>query len=317
MDALHAPLKTELDADAAAVLKAAEGAPPIDTITPETARAGRIASIDRVRIPEEFVASVEDLTLRVPDAAPVRARLYRPIEGAGALPVLVYGHGGGWVLGNLDTHDDICRRLANRSHVAVLAVDYRLAPEHPYPAALDDFRAALSWVLEHGGEHDLNPDRVLVGGDSAGGTLAAAVALERPDDVAAQVLLYPPLDLTLSQPSQGEGWVGYPLSSAGMLHFSKLYLQGADPSDWRASPLFASNLDETPPTFILSAGHDPLRDDAFAFARRLDASSVRVKHVHAPEQMHGFLSMAAIIRRAPPMLDEIGDWIRATVSNSE
>jgi acetyl esterase len=249
------------------------------------------------------VESVED---RVADRVPVR--IYRP---AGSRPgVLVYFHGGGWVVGSLESHDRLCRTLAARSGVAVVAVDYRLAPEHRYPAAVEDAWAATRWAAAH-----FEP--VVVGGDSAGGHLAAVVALRARDrglPLALQVLLYPVTDHACDTPSYREHASGTNLTAATMRWFWQQFLahgeQGAEPE---ASPLRASDLTGVAPALVVTAEHDPLRDEGEAYAQRLVDAGVPTTLTRYEGQIHGFIRMPAVLDAAGRGIDQVADAVHAAV----
>ena len=261
------------------------GDPPIEEQTPAEARAIRAA---RARGDGQPVHEVRDL-----DAGGVRSRLYRPND-RNDLGLLVFFHGGGWVVGDLDSHDNVCRALANGSGHAVLSVDYRLAPEHPFPEPLEDALTATRWAHEHAAQLGCRADRVAVGGDSAGANLAAVVAQLGPVPIVYQLLVYPVTDCTRSQPSYDENADGYFLSRAGMGWFIGHYLGDADTTDPRVSPLFAADhvLAATPPALVITAEFDPLRDEGDAYARRLANLGVPTSHVRFGGMFHGFFSLA-------------------------
>ncbi len=249
-------------------------------------------------------------------------RLYRG-AGTGAatlLPALVFFHGGGWVVGDLETHDPMCRHLANATGCAVVAVDYRLAPEHKFPAAVEDSFAATEWVAANGAELGIDGGRLAVGGDSAGGNLAAVVSLLARDRGAprlrAQLLLYPALDFGMNHASHQRFAEGHLLTVATMRWFAEAYIRGPqDVDDWRASPLRARDLSGLPPAYVLTAGYDPLCDEGIAYARRLEENNVAVTSRHMPGQIHGFLLMGKIVRAAGPALDEIAAALKAAFDN--
>ncbi len=269
------------------------GYPPMHEGTPETARkAFRAMTCDLVtdetRIP---VASVEDRRLPSGDGEQ-DARVYRP-EGEGPWPTVLYLHGGGFVIGDLDTHDQTCRRVARDCGAVVVAVDYRLAPENPFPDAVDDVLVAASWVADHLDE--LGGTEVLaVAGDSAGGNLAAIVAQSMPERLAAQLLLYPATDVFGDYDSRDENAHGYFLELATMEWFFDHYAGGTDleaaGADPRHSPLHA-DLTGQPPAIVVTAGYDPLRDEGLAYARKLEAAGVLVEELHFDEMIHGFFDM--------------------------
>ncbi|TQM02113.1 alpha/beta hydrolase [Pseudonocardia kunmingensis] len=286
-----------LDPHIAALLQtmAEAGAPPMAEGTPDAGRAQFLALTAGARSPEQVVpvASSEDRT--VPGAeGELRARVYRP-EGEGPFPTVVFFHGGGWVIGDLDTHDNMARTICRGSRALVVAVDYRLAPEHPFPAATADAVAAARWVAGHLDE--LGGDRRLaVAGDSAGGNLAAVVAQQLHADgtaVTAQFLVYPAVDAAGEYPSRTENGQGYFLEQATMDWFYGHYA-GAwdDAKDPRLSPLHAADLSGLPPALIVTAEFDPLRDEGAAYGEALRAAGVEAEVRCHAGMIHGFFDMA-------------------------
>jgi acetyl esterase len=270
------------------------GYPPMHEGTPEDARRSFRAMTsdlvtDETRLP---VGSVEER--RVPSGDGEQdARVYRP-TGEGPWPTVLYLHGGGFVIGDLDTHDQTCRRVARDCEAVVVAVDYRLAPEHPFPAAVEDSVAAARWAAEHLDELG-GTDVLGVAGDSAGGNLAAVVAQAMPDRVAAQLLLYPATDAFGDHPSREENAEGYFLELATMEWFFTHYAGGAeiDPEadpDPRHSPLHGELVGQ-PPAVVAVAGYDPLRDEGIAYARALDKAGVEVELLELDSMIHGFVDM--------------------------
>jgi acetyl esterase len=249
------------------------------------------------------VASVTELSAPGPHGA-IPLRLYKPLPAStDALPVLVYYHGGGWVIGDLDTHDVLCRDLAHGSGCAVVAVDYRLAPEHPFPAAVDDCLAATYWVQRNAAQWGLDGSRLAVGGDSAGGNLAAVVAIAARDagdlPIAFQLLIYPATDQRRTAPSHQSNGQGYLLTRDTMDYFHDHYLGGdAQDWDWRASPLLAEDLGKLPPALVLTAGYDPLRDEGLYYAQRLSESGNSVTYLCFERQIHGFIPMGKVLDEA-------------------
>ncbi len=237
---------------------------------------------------------------RVPGpAAAIPVRIYRPLGHPEPIPAIVYLHGGGWVVGDLDTHDRSCRLLAHESRCVVVSVDYRLAPEHPFPAAIDDAVAAYRWVHEHTTGLSIEPGRVGVMGDSAGGNLAAVVAqVTRDTDVApptAQCLVYPATDALLREPSHELFAEGFFLTRANMEWFRARYLP--DPADWDsplASPIEADDLSGLCPAVIATAGFDPLRDEGRRYADRLTDAGVPVRYRCYDDMVHGFFGMGVL-----------------------
>lgn len=261
--------------------------------------------------PPVDVDRVADLTIPGP-RGPIPARLYRPAEAAGR-PVLVYFHGGGFVLGDLETHDPVLRALAAASGCAAVAVDYRLAPEHRFPAGIEDCLAAVDWVRANAETVGGDVARLAVAGDSAGGALAAVVAQERRDGIALQVLVYPNIDFAPDRDyASYRGPHVLPHWRARMDVYPALYLPpGGDPRDPRVSPLFARDLSRLPAALIVTADADPLRDEAALYAQRLIAAGNVVGYRPFRGQIHGFLQMAGMIDDARAALDLIAAAVRA------
>ncbi len=245
---------------------AAANVPPLHEMTVEEARQAN-AKLFITGIEPEAVGTVEDRTIPGPTGTghEIPVRIYTP-EGEGPFPVLVYLHGGGWVVGSLDTHDAQCRALSHRASCVVVAVDYRLTPEHKFPAAVDDCDAAVQWVADHAAALKGDPARLAVGGDSAGGNLAASVALRTRDRgmpyLAFQLLIYPATEMHCGTLSHQENAEGYLLTRDAIMWFRDHYLHSdADMSHPDASPLLAPSLDDLPPAFIITAEFDPLCDE--------------------------------------------------------
>ncbi len=274
--------------------------PPIQEMDPETAR----TAFDGIRDPNAPlapVAATADLEL-----AGVPCRIYTP-NGTGPFAVLIWLHGGGWVIGSVEGSDATARELCVRTGAVVVSVDYRLAPEHKFPAAVDDVLAVSDWVADHAPEIGGDPARLAVGGDSAGGHLAAVATQQLHGTFAFQVLIYPVTDLTLSHPSVDENATGYLLEKASMECFRDHWLAGTGASldDPRVSPLRApAELFATlPPAFVLTCGYDPLRDEGAAYADRLREAGVEVEHLHEPGQVHGIYGMHLAVPEADAALD--------------
>nr|MBA2682608.1 alpha/beta hydrolase [Ktedonobacteraceae bacterium] len=247
----------------------------------------------------------------------IPVRIYTP-EGDGPFPLLVYFHGGGWVLSNVDTHDMLCRKLTNRADCIVVSVDYRLAPEHKFPAAVEDSYAATSWVAEHASELNGDATRLAVGGDSAGGNLAAVttqLARERGGpSIFFQFLIYPATDqypTSMQRKSFIENGEGYFLTNEGMRRFLNHYLerpeQGRDP---RFAPLLAKDLSGLPPALVVTAEYDPLLDEGELYAKRLQEAGVPVTLKRYDGMIHGFFSMAGVIDQSNTAIDETGGILR-------
>ena len=243
------------------------------------------------------VGSVRDLVVPGPGGG-LAARHYAPEGGGAGMPVTVYLHGGGHTIGSLETADEPCRILCREGGMHVLNVAYRLAPEHPFPAALDDARAALRWAQAHAAELGADPSRVGIGGDSAGANLATVIAIETRDDAppAAQLLVYPPADSETDRPSRRLFGDGYFLDTADRAAFTSYYLggTGVEARDWRVSALHAPGLGGLAPALVVTAGFDILRDEGEAYADALEAAGTPVRRIHEPAHGHGFIHMTGI-----------------------
>ena len=295
---------------------AALNLPPIENCTPDEARESmrsRTAALG----PFEDVAAVADHRVPV-EGGEITVRVYSP-AGKGPHPVLVFYHGGGWVIGDLYTHDGICRSLVNAAGCAVASVDYRLAPEWKYPVAAEDSFAALRWVVANAGRLGIDPRRVAVGGDSAGGNLSAAVALmarERGGPaLVEQVLIYPVTDYSFDTPSYRENATGYVLTLDAMRWFWRHYLQREEQGkEAYASPLQARNLAGLPPALVITAECDPLRDEGEAFAARLRDAGVPVTMTRYSGMFHGFIRMTRLMDKSKAALDEIAGSLKKAFS---
>ena len=307
------------DAERLLLMRREVGAKPFETMTPLEARAAYAAGRGVLQPPPAPVGLVEGLSAPGPHG-PIPLRRYRPFgsEPGRVLPTLVYLHGGGWVFGDLDSHDGVCRSLSNAAFCQIVSVDYRLAPEHVFPAAVDDALAALRYVHANAAALAADPARLMVGGDSAGGNLAAVLALMARDGTAPpvihQLLNYPVTDLTMSQDAYRRVTRDMPLTSVTMAWFIDHYLHGADATDWRASPLRAASLSGVAPATIVSAYYDPLCDDAVEYARRLSREGVRVAHLHFSDQVHGFLTMGAVLRTSGTAIAMLGAALAQAVT---
>ena len=286
--------------------------PAWNTLTPDEVRAQVEAG--RVPIPPEPIARVEDRTIPGP-AGEIPVRIYAP-EADALLPALMYFHGGGFVIGNIESHDNVCRRLANDGQCAVISVDYRLAPEHHFPAAADDAYAATAWVAGHAAEIGVDGARVAVGGDSAGGNLAAVAALMARDrggpTIVFQLLVYPVTNFDFGTDSYRNHADGYFLTADSMRWFWGHYL--ARPEDGRgpyASPLEADDLSGLPPALVITAEYDCLIDEGEAYASRLRGAGVPVTYSVYEGMVHGFWTMAPFVSRADDALAEAAAALRA------
>jgi acetyl esterase len=300
------------------------GAPAIHELDPVEAR-GLLASTLAPCDPVEAVGDVTDRTIDGP-AGDLPVRIYTP-AGDGPFPVVVYFHGGGFVLGGLDTHDDTCRVLCTATEAIVVSVDYRLAPEHPFPAAVEDAYAATEWVADNAASIDGDPGHVVVAGDSAGGTLAAVVAIRARDraergesvpEIAYQILLYPATDPAGEYPSREENGAGYFLTAPDLRYFRNHYLEhDLHAANRYAFPMEACGLAGLPPATVVTAGFDPLRDEGRAYADRLDADGVDVTYRNYEDMIHGFVSMLGQfeIARAREAIDDVAADLEEALSD--
>lgn len=313
-----APTMLDADAEVARAAFAASGLPPLESLSPMAARALMAELRARAAVAPLPLADVEDVNGTRPDGSPLPLRVYRAAIGGRAAPCLLFFHGGGWVLNDLDTHDALCRAICHETAATVLSVGYRLAPEHPYPAAIDDAVAALRFAVTQATPLNIDPARIAVGGDSSGGNLAAVLTLMARDGtvppVRAQSLLYPALDLTLSLPSHALAGAGIAVRGSTMRWFRDLYLGAADATQWRASPLKAASLAGLAPCLLVTAGVDPLQDEGLAYAGRLAQEGNRMTHLHFPGQLHGFLSAATTTPTARRAMAAIGTFLRAELA---
>jgi acetyl esterase len=288
------------------------GFPALEALSPADARAaaGALAAPGT-----EPVARIEDRTVPGP-AGPIPVRIYIP-EGPAIKPVLVYFHGGGWVIGNITTTDAACRSLANQAGCVVVSVDYRLAPEHKFPAAPEDCYAAVCWVAENAAALGVNPGQVAVGGDSAGGNLAAVVSLMARDRggpaIGFQLLVYPVTDYNLETASYQENAEGYFLTRSMMAWFWQHYLTNeAEGRHWMASPLRAESLQGLPPALVITAEFDPLRDEGEAYAQRLEEAGVPVVARRYPGMIHAFFTMPEVLSDGKAAIAEAAGVLRRT-----
>ena len=285
---------------------------PYTEITPPQARAQFVELVRRTRKPGDWQVTSADLALPGPAGA-MRARLFWPSgTSAAALPTLLYFHGGGWSIGDIDSYDPLCRQLAATAGCAVLSLDYRLAPEHPFPAAPEDCFAALRALVADGERLGLDTSRLALGGDSAGGNLAAVTAIRARDAgiaPAAQILFYPATDFAMDTGSHADYAEGFLLTRDAMNWFSRNYLGHADGSDWRASPLLAPDLARLPPAIVIVGECDPLCDEGRAYAQRLrEAGNEAAFHLH-PGMIHAFVTMGGIIDAADRAIAQAAEFL--------
>lgn len=308
-------LSPKLDPAVRQLLEAAEaeGNPPLESFSPEEARKLAIESLKTAGGTPEPVRSIENLRIPGPDCE-IPIRIYTP-DAPAPRPALVYFHGGGWVVCDLDTHDVVCTAIAHRAGAVVIAVDYRLAPEHKFPAAVTDSYAATAWVASNAKRLGIDPKRISVGGDSAGGNLAAVVSLKSRDQdgpaIELQVMVYPVTDLSsFATPSYQEFGENHYLTKSEMEWFRDHYLRSMeDARDPHASPLLVLDLSGLPPALIITAECDPLRDEGEAYAKRLANDGVAVTYTCYPGMIHPFFSLSGAIPQAFDAIQQVANAV--------
>jgi acetyl esterase len=292
----------------------AQGAPPLESMDPAEARASRVEPMKMLGGEPDALGRVEDLSIPGP-GGDLPVRIYASEHG-GLRPALLYFHGGGFVFGNLDTHDAVCRALARESGAVVISVDYRLSPEHKFPAAVEDSHAATMWAAANAASLGIDAGRIAVGGDSAGGNLAAVVAVRCRDAggpaLALQVLLYPVTDFsTFETASHRELAEGYFLNRAAIDWFSAQYLTSEDQKrNPEVSPLLVGDLSGLPAALVITAEFDPLRDEGEAYAERLRQVGVHVTMTRYPGMIHGFVSMRGALTGGREAIREAAEAVR-------
>jgi acetyl esterase len=290
----------------------------LSTLTPEESRQQMEEGIKKVRsyiqYPDEELHEIREELIPVAGGDRITLRIYRPSSEAN-LPLVVYFHGGGWVQGSLDTHDNTCQRLAKQNNAVVVSVDYRLAPEYPFPVPGEDCYTATVWAVEHAGSFGANPAQLIVIGDSAGGNMAAIVSLMARDrngpKITMQVLIYPALDATLSMPSVHKLGKGY-LLTEGKMHWYRDHYCGKEPDKKQPylSPVFAADLTNLPPALIITAEFDPLKDDGEVYAKRLEEAGNEVVFKEYKGMIHAFLAMPKLLRSTREAETQIAAMIR-------
>ena len=307
-----------LDPSAAAVIKAFReaGRPPLDTLTPAEARSASALGRPIVQPEPREMKSVEDISAPASHGA-IPLRVYKPhtLPQTGVPAGLVFYHGGGWTICDLDYYDIVCRQIADEARMIVMSVDYRLAPENKFPAGADDAIAATKWIAANAATLGFDPAKMFIGGDSAGGNLAAVVAIHARDKngpaIAGQVLIYPSVDARRTHASHSDPETSVLLTHAMTKYFFGHYLNGpADVDDWRASPGRVKNLQGLPEAFVITARADPLHDEGEEFAQRLRDAGVKVTYKTYPGQFHGFMTMGRLIPEANQLVSEIAAWLK-------
>lgn len=311
-----------LDPQAARVLESMEKAdlPPLESLLPPDARQQYEQGAAIVGGEPPTVFDTRDAVANGPLGS-IPLRVYKPRDPEGqALPMLIYIHGGGWVIGSRDSHDVPCRHLALAGDCIVVSVDYRMAPEHPFPEPVQDCWAAVNWIVDNAEALGGRADRIAIGGDSAGGNLATVMCLLARDrggpHFVHQLLIYPGTDMTRSFPSHAELAEGYRLTRPLIDWFMAHYFSGdnKDMRDPLCSPLFADDLSRLPPALIVSAGYDPLRDEDIAYHEKLLEHGVESRHSHYPGMIHGFINMPGFLDKAHECLNECGAELKSAFS---
>jgi acetyl esterase len=304
-----------LDEQAEAFLRQLDeaGGPPLNEMTPAEAREALAATVEETAGDPEPVGSITNRTIPGP-LGDIPIRVYAP-EGAGLFPALVYFHGGGWVAGDLEMVDPLCTKLTNRAGAVVVSVDYRLAPEHKFPAPLTDCYSATQWVSDNAAELNVDPRRIAVGGDSSGGNLAAAVSVVARNsgtpDLAFQLLFYPVTNLDYETNSYRANGTGYFLTTDMMRWFWDHYLESEDiGGDIRASPLLVEDASGLPPTFVVTAEFDPLRDEGEAYAELLREAGNDVTVKRYDGQIHGFVTRSGIMDKGKQAIEDAATQMR-------
>lgn len=297
---------------------AANPQPKLWEIPPAQGREMYRAMATVLEPPAIAIGKIDNIAMPGP-AGEIKLRVYTPVAGGGAaLPGLVYFHGGGWVIGDLDTHDALCRTLANEVGARVIAVDYRLAPEHKFPAAAEDAYAAVKWVEQNATNLGVDANRIAVAGDSAGGNLAAVVSLMAKQNggpqIVHQLLIYPVTQWKADTGSMNSFAEGYFLEKKTMHWFFDQYAPGADPNDWRLSPLAAGDVSGLPRAYVVTAGFDPLKDEGKAYADKLNRAGVAAVYVDYPGMVHGFFNMSGVLPTSRTAIADAAKAVRQAFS---
>ena len=298
-----------------------KGVPPVNTLTPTEARESYRSrrTFTQPDAPEVF--KLEDKLIAY-NGVNIPVRVYHPFSAQthSALPALVYLHGGGWTIGDLDTHDVLCRSLCLQANVVVVSVDYRMGPEHKFPAAFDDCVAAFEWTVENAVHLGIDAKRIAIGGDSAGGNLTAAACLQlrsHPVQPAFQLLIYPATIMWQDTPSYHANGQGYLLTKDSIAYYTDNYLRNRnDAKDWRASPQWAESHAGLPPALVLTAGYDPLRDEGLMYADALSKAGVSTQYVCFERQIHGFITMGRIMQEANTAVSMCAQVLRTHLHSS-
>lgn len=299
-----------LDPQAKWVLDIAEQAkaPLLEDMSADDAKAAYEERAQKLCLQDVPIGKCEDLEIEGPHG-PIPLRVYTPEDVQGTLPVLVFYHGGGWVIGSRNSHDALCRSIANKGSFLIISVDYRMGPEAKFPAAVDDAYTALLWAQENAGRYNGDPNRIAVGGDSAGGNLSAVTCLMAKEKSTPlpvfQWLIYPATNMDMVTQSHKDFAEGYFLTKPLMEWFQGHYLNGPqDRDDWKASPLKAESVSDLPPALVQTAGFDPLKDEGKAFSDRLNKEGSQSSYTDYPGMIHGFINLGGAIDEAEKAVDE-------------
>ena len=295
-----------------------KGVPPVNSMTPVEARASYRSrrTFTQPDAPEVF--KVEDKVVSY-EGVNVPVRVYHPLaaQSQAALPGLVYLHGGGWTVGDLDTHDVLCRSLCLQADIVVVSVDYRMGPEHKFPAAYDDTVAAFNWTVAHAASLGIDASRIAIGGDSAGGNLSAAACLGLRGQAvqpAFQLLIYPATIMWQDTASYHANGKGYMLTQESIAYYTENYLRNReDAKDWRASPQLAESHAGLAPAFVMTAGFDPLRDEGLMYANALSKAGVSAQYICFERQIHGFITMGRVMQEANTAVSLCASVLRANL----
>ena len=295
-----------------------KGVPPVNSMTPVEARASYRSrrTFTQPDAPEVF--KVEDKVVSY-EGVNVPVRVYHPhaAQPQAALPGLVYLHGGGWTVGDLDTHDVLCRSLCLQADIVVVSVDYRMGPEHKFPAAYDDTVAAFNWTVAHAASLGIDASRIAIGGDSAGGNLSAAACLglrSQAVQPAFQLLIYPATIMWQDTASYHANGKGYMLTQESIAYYTENYLRNReDAKDWRASPQLAESHAGLAPAFVMTAGFDPLRDEGLMYANALSKAGVSAQYICFERQIHGFITMGRVMQEANTAVSLCASVLRANL----
>ncbi|WP_274308328.1 alpha/beta hydrolase [Solibacillus daqui] len=306
-----------LDTQAKNFLQMMEGKKPTSSMTPEENR-NNGAALQKLAGLAESVAKVEEHSVPVKDGK-IKVRIYTP-EGEGDFPIFIYLHGGGWVLGDLDTVDIPCRSIANQAECIVVSVDYRRAPEYKFPVPLEDCYEAALWVAKNAGEWQGDSTKISIGGDSAGGNLATCVALKARDEqgpnFVSQILIYPVTDLSFSTKSYKENGEGYFLTQDSMEWFARHYINTEeDKLNPYVAPLLTEDLSNLPSALVITAGYDPLCDEGLAYANRLQEAGIQVEFTCYEGMIHGFFWMAGIMEKGKHAIEQVSRYLQESFTN--